>query len=50
MLVDDYGRIHSTPITDDNWIQVNIDSNPESPSIYINHEYHPISCENSSSS
>jgi hypothetical protein len=41
MIVDDYGRVHSTPLTDDEWIQVDIDSNPTAPSIHINHEYHP---------
>ena len=50
MLVDDYGRVHSTPITDDSWIQVDIDSNPVQPNIHISHEYHPTAINNTTSS
>ncbi len=40
MMVDDYGRIHSTPINgDDNWIDVSINSDITAPSINISHKY-----------
>ncbi len=50
MIVDDYGRVHSTPVTDDKWIQVDIDSNPTTPNIHISHEYHPTEVNNTESS
>lgn len=39
MLVDDYGRMHSTPLYWDEWVDVDINSNPVEPTITFNHKY-----------
>lgn len=40
MIVDEYGRMHSAPVTDDNWIQVTITTDYDNTGINIQHEFH----------
>lgn len=42
MVVDDYGRLHSAPMTGDNWIDINIDDNAVEPIINISHKIIPV--------
>ena len=37
VIVDDYGRYHNAPLNGDHWLEVEIDGDPEEPSININH-------------
>ena len=38
VLIDDYGRVHPTYTVDNNWLKWNIDTNPSTPSIAIEHQ------------
>lgn len=42
LIVDNYGRIHSTPWTCDNWLRVNINANPQHPELTFEHLYNPV--------
>lgn len=42
MLVDDYGRVHSAPMTGDDWINIDIDDNAVEPTINISHKITPV--------
>lgn len=42
VIVDDYGRIHSAPYSEDDWINIEIDSNVLEPQISITHKFNPV--------
>ena len=45
-LVDNYGRIHGGSVETDEWIDVKIDPNADSPRMIVTHEYNPIPVNN----
>ena len=42
LIVDNYGRIHSTPWEQDNWVKVSISANPLHPTLSFKHTYNPV--------
>lgn len=50
VIVDDYGRIHSATHSEDNWIDIEIDSNVIEPNVSITHKFNPVNDTTSTSS
>lgn len=50
VIVDDYGRVHSATHSEDNWINIEIDSNVIDPNVSITHKFNPVNDTTSTSS
>ncbi len=50
VIVDDYGRVHSATHSEDDWIDIEIDSNVISPNVSITHKFNPVNDTTSTSS
>lgn len=50
VIVDDYGRVHSATHSEDNWIDIEIDSNVIEPNVSITHKFNPVNDTTSTSS
>lgn len=42
VIVDDYGRVHSATHSEDDWIDIEIDSNVINPNVSITHKFNPV--------
>lgn len=42
VIVDDYGRVHSATHSEDNWIDIEIDSSVTNPNVSITHKFNPV--------
>lgn len=42
LIVDNYGRIHSSPWQSDQWLKVKISANPQNPELTFEHLYNPV--------
>ena len=50
VIIDDYGRVHSATHSEDDWIDIEIDSNVINPNVSITHKFNPTSDTTSTSS
>lgn len=50
VIVDDYGRVHSATHSEDDWIDIEIDSNVINPNVSITHKFNPVNDTTSTSS